>query len=218
MNSDWEDLHLRVPDDIDLDGVSPTGFFEDIRMLQLQVIDSIMLRIRWFWHSVISIGQSFSFFSLFSFSFLLAPFYLLYSAWEHCCHFFQTMGGWVQALFHPSRYLIQRGMDNRTKEEIVADAGYPYELHNVTTEDGYIITLERLPRPESTKALYFQHGLIDSGFTWLASGSSTSLAMAAYDKGYDVFLGNFRGNEPTRHIEPDIPGHRYWDYTINDHG
>ena len=33
---------------------------------------------------------------------------------------------------------------------LVAEAGYPVESHDVVTEDGYILTVHRLPAPHST--------------------------------------------------------------------
>lgn len=33
-----------------------------------------------------------------------------------------------------------------TVEQIITDAGYPYETHRVVTDDGYILRLERIPR------------------------------------------------------------------------
>jgi hypothetical protein len=33
-----------------------------------------------------------------------------------------------------------------TVEQIITDAGYPYETHRVVTGDGYILRLERIPR------------------------------------------------------------------------
>jgi len=217
LTGDWGDIPNTLPDDIP-SGVTPTGLFEDLRLLQLTIINFIMLQIRWLWHSLIGV---FNGHRLFSFRTILAPFYFLLWLWTYFCLFLQLTKRIIsrisKILFHPSEYLSQQGIDKRTKEEIVRDSGYPYELHTVTTEDGYIITLERLPNPTSKKVIYFQHGLIDSGFTWLASGNSTSLAMAAYDNGYDVFLGNFRGNAPTSHVNPNISSSVYWNFTINDH-
>lgn len=44
--------------------------------------------------------------------------------------------------------------------------------------------------------------------------------MRAYDLGYDVFLGNFRGvlhEGVRRHINEKISNREYWNFTTNDH-
>ena len=33
-----------------------------------------------------------------------------------------------------------------TAVEVIKEAGYPVEQHTVTTEDGYVLRMERLPR------------------------------------------------------------------------
>ena len=219
ITKEWETIKHDVLDDVK---APTTGLLEDIKLFQLTVIDFVMSRLMWLWHSIILVADGFSVFSLLSIKFILWPIFFFMYLFQCVVSVFTYMKHSIipafNALIHPSTVLERNGFDTRTKEEIVNDSGYPYELITVTTTDGYIITLERLPHPESTKVLYFQHGLIDSGFTWLASGNSTSLAMAAYDKGYDVFLGNFRGNPPTSHEDENISSSDYWDFTINDHG
>ncbi|KAJ7542402.1 hypothetical protein O6H91_10G104600 [Diphasiastrum complanatum] len=108
--------------------------------------------------------------------------------------------------------------DARTCEDMITDLGYPYEAIRVTTEDGYILLLERIPRRDSRKVLYLQHGLLDSSLGWVSNGAVGSQAFAAYDQGYDVFLGNFRGLASKEHVDKSISSERYWNYTVNEHG
>ncbi|GBG58765.1 hypothetical protein CBR_g165 [Chara braunii] len=108
--------------------------------------------------------------------------------------------------------------DDRTCEDIIRDTGYPYEAMKVTTEDGYILKLERIPRPESRKVVFMQHGLLDSALGWLSNGVTGSQAFAAYDHGFDVFLGNFRGYSSKEHVNTNISAASYWKYSINEHG
>lgn len=76
---------------------------------------------------------------------------------------------------------------------IDAVCGYPVQTYAVKTVDGYILTLIRMPRVESCKVAFFQHGLLDSASAWVSTGNVHSLAARAYQAGFDVFLGNLRG-------------------------
>ncbi|MCO5584056.1 hypothetical protein L7F22_037978 [Adiantum nelumboides] len=108
--------------------------------------------------------------------------------------------------------------DARIAEDIVRDLGYPYEAMKVVTEDGYVLLLERIARPESQKVLFLQHGLLDSSMGWVKNGVVGSHAFAAHDHGYDVFLGNFRGFASQEHLDKKISSQRYWKFAIDEHG
>ncbi|KAL2999624.1 hypothetical protein AAZX31_09G170100 [Glycine max] len=108
--------------------------------------------------------------------------------------------------------------DARTCQDVITDLGYPYEAIRVITADGYILLLERIPRRDSRKAVYLQHGVFDSSMGWVSNGVVGSPAFAAYDQGYDVFLGNFRGLVSREHVNKNISSRQYWRYSINEHG
>ncbi|KAF5730380.1 hypothetical protein HS088_TW20G00753 [Tripterygium wilfordii] len=108
--------------------------------------------------------------------------------------------------------------DARTCQDVITELGYPYEAINVVTSDGYVLLLERIPRRDARKAVYLQHGIMDSSMGWVSNGVVGSPAFAAYDQGYDVFLGNFRGLVSREHVDKDISSKQYWRYSINEHG
>ncbi|KAG6386019.1 hypothetical protein SASPL_154903 [Salvia splendens] len=95
---------------------------------------------------------------------------------------------------------------------------YPYEAIRVVTTDGYVLLLERIPRRDSRKVVYLQHGILDSSMGWVSNGVVGSPAFAAFDQGYDVFLGNLRGLVSREHIDKNISSRQYWKYSINEHG
>jgi predicted alpha/beta hydrolase len=70
--------------------------------------------------------------------------------------------------------------------------------------------LHRLPNPKSPHVVYFQHGVLDNAVTWVLHGPELGLAQIARDAGYDVFLGDFRGNYPRRQAEW-AQKRSYWD-------
>ncbi|CAA7402028.1 unnamed protein product [Spirodela intermedia] len=108
--------------------------------------------------------------------------------------------------------------DARTCEDVIREHGYPYESFRVVTSDGYILLLERIPRRDAQKVVYLQHGILDSSMGWVSNGVVGSPAFAAFDQGYDVFLGNFRGLVSREHINKNISSHKYWKYSVNEHG
>lgn len=92
-------------------------------------------------------------------------------------------------LFKPSKFLSKEGIDQRSLREVIVDDGYPYERIKVETKDGYMLRLDRIPKKSRT-VVYFQHGILDSAFCWIANGTDLSIAYRAFDTlGVDVFMG-----------------------------
>ncbi|CAJ1936925.1 unnamed protein product [Sphenostylis stenocarpa] len=108
--------------------------------------------------------------------------------------------------------------DARTCQDVITELGYPYEAIHVITADGYVLLLERIPRRDARKAVYLQHGTFDSSMGWVSNGVVGSPAFAAYDQGFDVFLGNIRGLVSREHVNKNISSREYWKYSINEYG
>ncbi|POM65270.1 Triacylglycerol Lipase [Phytophthora palmivora] len=114
--------------------------------------------------------------------------------------------------------------------ELIEARGYVVETHNVTTADGYILTMHRLPKSydesqsgeiaaDGKPAVLVQHGLLDSSFSWVCNFRNQSLAFVLADAGYDVWLGNNRGNTySTGHIKYTTNDDIYWDFSWEDMG
>lgn len=60
------------------------------------------------------------------------------------------------------------------QDEIIQSYGYPLEVHKVTTEDGYILTVHRIPKPGKLP-IYLQHGLGGCSDNWLFQYRNRSL-------------------------------------------
>lgn len=106
--------------------------------------------------------------------------------------------------------------------EIIMEGGLPFEEHKVTTEDGYILTMHRIPNtnhPNKQKSVMFlQHGMVTNSGNFIAM-LNESLAFTLAHNGYDVWMGNYRGNQySNKHINMTVYDHKYWDYCVDEIG
>ncbi|XP_047996325.1 lipase 1-like [Leguminivora glycinivorella] len=96
--------------------------------------------------------------------------------------------------------------------------GHSVEEHDVVTEDGYILTLFHIPGKTKGPVL-LMHGLFDSADTFIIRGN-LSLIITLANKGYDVWVGNTRGNKYGRrhkYLDPDA-GPKFWDFSFHEAG
>uniref|UniRef100_A0A8R1DUW7 Abhydro_lipase domain-containing protein n=1 Tax=Caenorhabditis japonica TaxID=281687 RepID=A0A8R1DUW7_CAEJA len=111
--------------------------------------------------------------------------------------------------------------------EIIAHWGYPVETHKVATADGYILTLHRIPhgKNETSKTkpgaksppkpvVFLQHGLLCTSSIWLLNLPHQSAGYIFADHGYDVWLGNMRGNTYSKqHTRMTSADRRFWKFS-----
>ena len=103
---------------------------------------------------------------------------------------------------------------DRTFQEICIENGFEFEEHSVTTSDGYILTVYRIPGLANEEVtgekppVFMQHGVFDSAYCWIVNYPDVAPAFVAARAGYDVWLGNSRGNTFSKaHVSLDP----YWD-------
>ncbi|XP_065054699.1 lysosomal acid lipase/cholesteryl ester hydrolase-like isoform X2 [Rhopilema esculentum] len=105
--------------------------------------------------------------------------------------------------------------------EIIAYNGYPVEEHFVQTKDGYILGIHRIPYGRNDKGLnesrpvaYLQHGLLCSSADWIVNLRNESLGFLLADAGFDVWLGNSRGNTYSRnHVSLKVDSDEFWRFS-----
>ncbi|CAH0401282.1 unnamed protein product [Chilo suppressalis] len=102
--------------------------------------------------------------------------------------------------------------------EMAIKNGYKCEEHDVITKDGYILKMFHIPGNVSRPVL-LMHGFLDSADSYILRGNR-SLAGHLADSGYDVWVGNSRGNRYSRrhlHLNPDADI-AFWDYSVHEYG
>jgi lysosomal acid lipase/cholesteryl ester hydrolase len=63
--------------------------------------------------------------------------------------------------------------------------------------------------------VFFQHGLFDSSDAFIINTADKAPAFIAASMGYDVWLGNTRGNKYSRKhtsLNPDFNREKFWDF------
>lgn len=114
--------------------------------------------------------------------------------------------------------------------ELISSKGYPVEEHFVHTNDGYIITVHRIrggrndylknvsEKTEKKPVVFLQHGLLDCSATWVVNSANESLGFILADAGYDVWMGNMRGNTyALAHETITTKDAKFWDFSWDEH-
>uniref|UniRef100_A0A0M3INM6 Abhydro_lipase domain-containing protein n=1 Tax=Ascaris lumbricoides TaxID=6252 RepID=A0A0M3INM6_ASCLU len=113
-----------------------------------------------------------------------------------------------------------------TAPEIITYYGYPVEHHTTITADGYHLVLHRIPHgnkeSNTTKnrrrpVVFLQHGFVGSSAVWLMNPPSQSAGFVFADAGFDVWMGNTRGNTYSfKHNSLTRNDREYWKFTFDE--
>lgn len=106
------------------------------------------------------------------------------------------------------------------QKEFIKHFGYPVETHHITTQDGYHLTLHRIPSNISeAKTILLVHPMTTSGIMWVAPLMThpKPIAFALSDHGYDIWILHHRGTfESLNHETLKTSDKRYWHFTLHE--
>ena len=131
----------------------------------------------------------------------------------------------TQKMFSPLRRDPSwlKNCDSSMFQSLVKD--YPFEEYSVTTDDGYILKLFRIQAKGTTmvqtgkKPVYLQHCLVCSADDYVVNTEANALGLVLANKGYDVWLGNNRGNKYSLdHTTLSSYSEAFWDYSFQHMG
>ncbi|XXG50267.1 hypothetical protein AAC387_Pa02g4311 [Persea americana] len=110
-------------------------------------------------------------------------------------------------------------------ESFVNPQGYPCKEYKVTTEDGYILSMQNIPGGRSVNGsgggrrqpVLLQHGLQMDGLTWLLNNPDESLGYILADSGFDVWIANARGTRwSLKHQSLNRTEPAYWAWSLDE--
>ncbi|KAL5581343.1 hypothetical protein UlMin_013785 [Ulmus minor] len=101
--------------------------------------------------------------------------------------------------------------------------GYKCQEIDVTTEDGYILNMQRISEGRSggigqkKQPVLIQHGILVDGMTWLLNSPEENLPMILADQGFDVWIANTRGTRfSRRHVSLDPTQPSFWNWSWDE--
>ncbi|KAF5457379.1 hypothetical protein F2P56_021483 [Juglans regia] len=132
--------------------------------------------------------------------------------------------GFSRGFFAPSKGVVIPPVAGICAASVIVH-GYKCQEHEVTTQDGYILSLQRIPEGRVVRndagnkrqPVLIQHGVLVDGMTWFLNPPEQNLPMILADNGFDVWIANTRGTRFSRRhtaLDSSIPD--FWDWSWDE--
>jgi lysosomal acid lipase/cholesteryl ester hydrolase len=125
----------------------------------------------------------------------------------------------------PGSFISTDPEQNMNASQLISYWGYPVEQYDVTSEDGYISYIFRIPYGKNASTntgpnkpvVFMQHGLECDCTNWITNLPSESAGFVFADAGFDVWLGNARGcTYGLRHQTLSYKDTAFWQFTWDE--
>ncbi|XP_077534430.1 lipase member K-like [Haemaphysalis longicornis] len=110
----------------------------------------------------------------------------------------------------------------RNVTEIISSKGYPVQEHNAVTSDGYVLKVIRIPNGRASPGtngrpiVFLLHSLLGSSTDFVLNIPDENLGYILADAGYDVWMGNVRGNTYSSHLNLTKEDDMFWEFTFDE--
>lgn len=106
--------------------------------------------------------------------------------------------------------------------ELLQEHGHKGERHGIITQDGYKLVIHRVCSDNKTISnppILLVHGFLFTSSDWILLGPEKAFAYLLSDNGYDVWLGNSRGNTYSMDHETLDPLEKeFWNFSFHEMG
>ncbi|XP_044739787.1 uncharacterized protein LOC123301120 [Chrysoperla carnea] len=141
---------------------------------------------------------------------------------------FNNLGSIMRLLHHVvNKWKFNPGELGLPQLDHIKSYGYPAEEHIIETDDGYLLTVMRIPhgingeqKRTNRPVVYLQPGLYCSAGCYIDIGAKRALGFLLADLGFDVWIANPRGTTYSRnHTTHDsMNDKKYWQFSWHEVG
>lgn len=114
-------------------------------------------------------------------------------------------------------------LNSRSIQDMCKLFGYDVESRVIRTQDDYLLTVQRITKPgrevpRNGKVIYMHHGLLMCSEIWVTMiEEKDNLPFVLYELGYDVWLGNNRGNKYShKHLSRPLNSQAFWNFSLDE--
>uniref|UniRef100_A0A0A9XLK4 Lipase 1 n=1 Tax=Lygus hesperus TaxID=30085 RepID=A0A0A9XLK4_LYGHE len=151
---------------------------------------------------------------------------VLFAVFSLCVCSFLQLSSYAELQKEQKKMVYPKDVNVTAVKDLIEGLGLLYESYSVTTEDGYILNLNRMVTPKMVKRrdrgvpILLVNGLFMHSEAWMVQGLvDNNIAGTWAKRGYDVWLGDQRGTlRSMKHVNLTIQQPEFWDFSFHETG